>query len=75
MDFGIHFKKYFKRDISYGMFKVLIILFAISVMFRLCYIWGCGIIPFWEELVPKIEIILGFLMFVLILGIFLTELS
>lgn len=73
MGLDIGLKSYFKKDISYGLFNVLLVIFGISVILKLFYGPFCGIIPYWVELVPKLEVYLGGISVLLILGILTTE--
>jgi hypothetical protein len=73
MGLDINLKSYFKKDISYVLFNVLLVIFGISVILRLFYGPFCGIIPYWIELVPKLEVFLGGISVLLILGVLITE--
>jgi len=47
--------------------------FVLSLMLNLCYVAGCGLIPYWIELVPELQVYFGASMAILILGIIFTE--
>lgn len=73
MDIEKVIRQYFKRNISYVMFTVLLTIFVLSLMLNLCYYTGCNVIPYWVDLVPQLQSLLGVLIAVLILGIIFTE--
>jgi len=73
MDFEIGIRQYFKRDISYVLFTILVTVFILSLMLNFCYYTGCGLIPYWVELVPQLQIYFGLTISILILGILFTE--
>ena len=73
MNIESELKQYFKKDVSYTLFTVLLAFFAVSFIFKVCYVAGCGLIPYWTELVPQVEVYFGAIMGILILGIIFTE--
>jgi len=66
-------KKYFKKNISYDLFLVSLLLFVLSVVVKLCSLFKYPIIPYWGELIPGIQIALAFLMVVLVITIIIIE--
>ncbi|MBB6067934.1 hypothetical protein [Methanococcus maripaludis] len=66
-------RSYFKKDVSYVIFNILLIIFAASVILRVFYGPLIGIIPYWVDLVPEVETYLGMISSFLILGILVTE--
>ncbi|WP_459202417.1 hypothetical protein [Methanococcus sp. CF] len=64
---------YFKKDISYSIFSVLLVIFGVSVILKILYNPFCDIIPYWIELVPELETYLGLISSLLIVGILITE--
>ncbi|WP_459202035.1 hypothetical protein [Methanococcus sp. CF] len=73
MDIGVEIKRHFKNNISYVLFTVLVTVFLLSLMFNLCYVGGCGLIPFWVDLVPALQTYFGIIMAFLVFGIIFTE--
>ncbi|ABO35141.1 conserved hypothetical protein [Methanococcus maripaludis C5] len=74
MDVETLIRRYFKKDISYMLFNVLLVMFLASVVLTVFHSLFCGIVPFLDDLTSEIQVLLRFFMGVSIIGIAIMEL-